>query len=283
MKEQNKLKDMNSPCIRETCLHGCSPFLGPPPDAPPTSAASFRFDFAVSATSSLNPNPAFTNHESLPSLHESLSNFTRAFPQFLETGQADLIRDREYHHLSSAEHVCLDYSIGHGLFSYSQQCILNSIPSSSSHPAVSCSGTTFFEISYRPVSLTAQLTRGGLESEVESMTRKRITRFMNLSEEDYVMVFASNQSSAFRIVADSYPFRSCGNLLTVYDHESEAVDSMIKVSRKRGAKVRSAEFSWPNLRIRSAKLRNMLVGNEEASVQFKRILLLPARVGQSLL
>ncbi|PKI41433.1 hypothetical protein CRG98_038205 [Punica granatum] len=106
----------------------------------------------------------------------------------------------------------------------------------------------------------AQLAYGGLESELELRTRKRITRFMNISEDDYAMVFTSNQPSAFRIVADSYPFRSHRNLLTVYDHESEAVESMIENSRKRGARVKSAEFSWPRLRIRSEKLKNMLVG-----------------------
>lgn len=260
---------MNSRCLGKAsdgCLHGCSPFFSPPTEGPsPTLASTFRSDFAVSVASSLHPNSAFTNHESLPSLQESFSGFARAFPQFLETEQANMIRDREYPHLFSTERVCLDYSIGHGLFSYSQQRIAGSIPSSSSsHPPEPSSTTSFFEISYKPVNLGAQLAYGGAESELESSTRKRITGFMNLSEDDYTMVFASNQTSAFRIVVDSYPFQSHRNLLTVYDHESEAVELMIKSAKKRGAKVKSAEFSWPNLKIHSTKLRNMLVGMSQS-------------------
>lgn len=264
---------MSSRCPREAsdaCFHGCSPFLSAPPaSSSRTPAAVFRSDFAASVASSLQTNSAFTNHESLPSLQESFSNFAGAFPQFTETEQADAIRDREYPQLSSTGHVCLDYSIGHGLFSYSQQRIPGSVlPSSSSHPPAVSPRASFFEISCKPVNLGAQLAYGGPESELESSTRKRITRFMNLSGDDYAMVFASNQSAASRIIADAYPFRSHRNLLTVYDHQSEAVELMIKSSRRRGAKVKTAEFSWPSLRIQSAKLKNVLVGNVQISVRF---------------
>lgn len=45
------------------------------------------------------------------------------------------------------------------------------------------------------------------------------------------------------------PFQSSKNLLTVYDYESEAVEAMIDISAKRGARISSAEFSWPRMRI----------------------------------
>ncbi|KAF2311840.1 hypothetical protein GH714_026976 [Hevea brasiliensis] len=82
--------------------------------------------------------------------------------------------------------------------------------------------------------------------------------FLNISENDYCMVFTANRTSAFKLVAESYPFQSSQKLLTVYDYESEAVETMIHCSEKKGAKVMSAEFSWPRLRIHSAKLRKMV-------------------------
>lgn len=87
--------------------------------------------------------------------------------------------------------------------------------------------------------------------------------FLNISENDYFMVFTANRTAAFKLVADSYPFQSSKKLLTVYDYESEAVEAMISCSEKRGARAMSAEFSWPRLRIQSAKLRKMIVSKRK--------------------
>ena len=83
--------------------------------------------------------------------------------------------------------------------------------------------------------------------------------FLNISENDYCMVFTANRSSAFELLAKSYPFQASRKLLTVYDYESEAVEAMINSSEKRGARVMSAEFTWPRLRIHSGKLKKMIV------------------------
>lgn len=82
--------------------------------------------------------------------------------------------------------------------------------------------------------------------------------FLNISDNDYSMVFTANRTSAFKLVAESYPFKTSRKLLSVYDYESEAVESMINSSVKRGAQAMSAEFSWPRLRIQSEKLRKMI-------------------------
>ncbi|XP_030472496.1 molybdenum cofactor sulfurase [Syzygium oleosum] len=264
---------MNSPCLREAseaCFLGCSPFAGlpgAPAEKSLTGAAVFRHDFLIATTSSLHPNSQFTNHESLPSLHESSSLFANAFPQYEQTDKADEIRANEYHHLSSANYVCLDYT-GLGLFSYSQQIghlPATSIASSSSHPPpshLSSLESPFLVISYKSVNLRSQILHGVQESEIESRIRKRIMAFMNVSESDYAMVFTANQSSAFKLLAESYSFHSNTNLLTVYDHENEAVELMLESARKRGAHTRSAEFSYPRMRIWSEKLRKMIIGNK---------------------
>ncbi|XP_049376929.1 molybdenum cofactor sulfurase-like [Solanum stenotomum] len=223
-------------------------------------------EFIDAVASSIQPNSQFTNHECLPSCAELFSNLQEVYPHYSQTNLADEIRANEYYHLTLSKHVCFDY-IGNGLFSYYQQQnmikshpIHNSIASSSSAPPPPppTHNEPFFNISYKSVSLTTQLLYGGQESDIERKMRKRIMKYMNLSNHDYSMVFTANQSSAFKLLADSYPFESNPNLLTVYDHENEAVEGMIDNAKKKGAKVVSAEFSWPNLRINSRKLRKTL-------------------------
>uniref|UniRef100_A0A251RKU6 Putative pyridoxal phosphate-dependent transferase n=1 Tax=Helianthus annuus TaxID=4232 RepID=A0A251RKU6_HELAN len=179
------------------------------------------------------PNQLLEEH----SIKHSFSNMKKAFPNYLETDRADRIRDQEY---SLSNHVCLDY-IGHGLFSYSQQLHSNA---------------PFFSIRYKSVNLYAQITHGGPEPEFETTIKKRIFRFMNVSSDDYSLVFTANQSSAFKVLAESYPYP---NLLTVYDHQNEAVEPMVDNCRKRSGWVDSAVFSWPSMRIQSKGLRKLVV------------------------
>ncbi|XP_052210784.1 uncharacterized protein LOC127813706 [Diospyros lotus] len=274
---------MQSPCHRDAskaCFHGCfpAPFSGEQlqhPNPSRSGGASPRQDFVAATASSLHPvdTTRFTNHESLPSLPQAFSYFTTSFPHYSHTSKADQIRAQHYFHLSLSNHVCLDY-LGHCLFSYSQHLIPpnpSSIASSSSSPPAPLppsldpnyssisNKVPFFDIVYKSVSLSSQVLHGGGEkSQFEARIRRRIMGFMNISEEDYSLVFTTNKSSAFRVLADSYPFHLNGNLVTVYDHDSEAVEAMVKSAKKRGARVGSAEFSWPSLRIQTRKLRKMV-------------------------
>jgi selenocysteine lyase/cysteine desulfurase len=211
-------------------------------------------------------------------LQESFIEFTKAYPKYSDTYQADQIRAQEYYHLSLSNHTCLDY-IGIGLFSHSQQQnqdpsrkqIASSSSSSfsppppppPSSPPSQKSDFPFFSISYKTGNLKTLLLHGGQESEFESAMKKRIMGFLNISENDYSMVFTANRTSAFKLLSEAYPFQSSRKLLTVYDYQSEAVEAMISSSEKRGAKTMSAEFSWPRLRIQSAKLRKMVVSKRK--------------------
>ncbi|XP_004300751.1 PREDICTED: molybdenum cofactor sulfurase 3-like [Fragaria vesca subsp. vesca] len=272
-------KIMNSPCLKQaskTCLRGCC--AAPPPQAPKSSMANnklvtvFRYDFTLATAASLccNPNTQFTNHESLPSLHESYAYFIKAYPQYSQTDQADHIRVHEYHHLNLSKHVCLDY-IGNGLFSFSQlqkHYQTPSIASSSSSPpppppttipqSLNAPEPFFFDISYKSVKLHTQVLYGGQESEFEFEMKKRIMAYMNISEVEYTLVFTANQSSAFKLLADSYPFQNNPNLLSVYDYKNEAVDVMAESCKKRRGRVMSAKFSWPNMRVHASKLKRKI-------------------------
>lgn len=277
-KEREK---MQSPCLREVsqaclCTHGgcCpSPFFSLSPDPlhkvskSRNTSADCRRDFAAVTASSIFPDTQFTNHESLPSLQQSLTEFTKTYPQYFDTHPIDQIRAKEYYHLSLSNHTCLDY-FGIGLFSYNQ---LHKQESSPSHLPPSAPSQNldipFFSVSYKTGNLKTQLLHGGQESGLESAMKKRIMDFLNISENDYSMVFTANRTSAFKLLAESYPFKSVKNLVTVYDYESEAVEAMIRTSEKRGARVMSAEFSWPKLRINSEKLRKMVVSKGKKKKQ----------------
>nr|KYP56476.1 Molybdenum cofactor sulfurase [Cajanus cajan] len=253
----------------QPCFNGCfpSPILASERYHSATSkprvnnVASSNDGFAA-ATSSTLPHTHFTNHESLPNVHDSYTSFTKAFPQFSTTSEVDQIRAQEYHHLNHSN-TGFDYT-GYGLFSYAQQqrcspAIASSSSSSSSSLPCLTSDASFFDVSYKSVSLQSQALYGGHESELESRMRKRIMSFMNVSEAEYTLVFIANEVSAFKIVADSFQFQSKGQILTVYDHSSEALDVMIESCKKQGVHVLSAEFTWPSLRLEWRKLKKMIM------------------------
>ncbi|CAH9114379.1 unnamed protein product [Cuscuta epithymum] len=235
------------------------------------TSSACRHDFEDVTTSSIFPNTFFITHESLPSFQESFSQFITAYPQYADTRQIDNIRAQEYYNLTLSHHVCLDY-IGIGLFSYSQQ--VQSIPVAS--PIVNPDYFPFFDINFKSVSLKSQLSltnNGGgqlpsspssssFEKEIflELGMKKRIMDFLRISEKDYSLVFTANKSSAFKLVAESYPFQTNRKLLTVYDHSSEALDTLVTTAEKRKAQVSSAEFKWPRLRVHADNLKKMIVG-----------------------
>jgi len=264
---------MQPPCSGGTssqpCFNGCfpSPFLASENSHDNTSNSNSitkNDDLASATSSSLYPNTHFTNHESLPHLQDSYNNFIKSFPQFFTTSQVDQIRDQEYQHLNNLSNTCFDYT-GYGLFSYAQQdqksC--SSLSSSSSTHYLNLE-QSFFDVSIKSMNLKSQILYRGHESELESRMRERIMTFMNVSETDYALVFIANEVSAFKLVADSFLFQSKGSeLLTVYDHNNEALEMMIDSCKKQGVQILSAEFTWPNLGIEWRKLKKMITCKKE--------------------
>ncbi|KAL3645258.1 hypothetical protein CASFOL_010438 [Castilleja foliolosa] len=264
----------SSPRSKDTTqvwLRGCcpTPILKVPepekPDPKPTNtSAACRRSFTSSTATSLFPNTYFTSHESIPPLQESFLNFIETYPKYSDTGPVDQIRDQEYSHLSLSNHVCLDY-IGVGLFSQSQ------VESQSSSiiipPPSPRSDFALFGVTFKSASLKSELLHGGDGSGIESAIRKRVADFLNISGDDYSMVFTANKSSAFRLVAEAYPFGMSRKLLTMYDHASEALDTMISVSEKRGARLMAAEFKWPRMRVHSVKLRKLILRKKKKKIK----------------
>ncbi|XP_023632729.1 molybdenum cofactor sulfurase isoform X2 [Capsella rubella] len=279
----HQTKKMQQPCSGDhspppNCLHGCfssSPFHGAttttsehPSDSTPTvTSATLRRNFAQTTVSTIFPDTQFADPNSLPSHQESFSDFIQAYPNYSDTYKIDRIRSDHYFHLGLSHYTCLDY-IGIGLYSYSQ--LLNYDPSTYQISS-SLSESPFFSVSPKIGNLKEKLLNdGGQETEFEYSMKRRIMSFLKISEEDYSMVFTANRTSAFRLVAESYPFNSKRKLLTVYDYESEAVNEINRVSEKRGAKVAAAEFSWPRLKICSSKLRKLVTTGKTGSKKKKK-------------
>ncbi|KAJ8637465.1 hypothetical protein MRB53_011732 [Persea americana] len=188
---------------------------------------------------------SFNTEDSIPNLQESFAKFITMYPKYQSSEQIDLLRTDEYGHLSdAAAKVCLDYC-GFGLFSYLQNIhmwqssafSLSEITGNLSNHAIYC-GTE----------------KGTVEHDIKT----RIMDFLNIPEKEYVIVFTVSRGSAFRLLAEFYPFQNNKKLLTMFDHESQSVNWMGQKANEKGAKIYSASFKWPTLKLCSTELRKMI-------------------------
>jgi selenocysteine lyase/cysteine desulfurase len=185
---------------------------------------------------------AFQSPDALPVLQEALATFLAMYPKYASSSDVDRLRADEYPHLDK---VCLDYC-GFGLFSYLQSC----------NPAESSAAFTLSEI-------TANLSNHALYGAAEKGTaeydiKNRIMDYLNIPESEYCLVFTVSRGSAFRLLAECYPFGTNKRLLTMFDHESQSVNWMAQAARDKGAKSYSAWFKWPTLKICSTELRKLI-------------------------
>jgi selenocysteine lyase/cysteine desulfurase len=185
---------------------------------------------------------AFQSPDALPMLEEALAKFLAMYPSYASASDVDRLRADEYPHLDK---VCLDYC-GFGLFAYLQSC----------NPADSSAAFTLSEI-------TANLSNHALYGAAEKGTaehdiKNRIMDYLNIPESEYCLVFTVSRGSAFRLLAECYPFGTNKRLLTMFDHESQSVNWMTQVARDKGAKAYSAWFKWPTLKICTTELRKLI-------------------------
>jgi selenocysteine lyase/cysteine desulfurase len=185
---------------------------------------------------------AFQSPDALPVLEEALATFLAMYPKYASAADVDRLRADEYPHLDK---VCLDYC-GFGLFSYLQSC----------NPVDSSAAFTLSEI-------TANLSNHALYGSAEKGTaehdiKNRIMDYLNIPESEYCLVFTVSRGSAFRLLAECYPFGTNKRLLTMFDHESQSVNWMMQAARDKGAKAYSAWFKWPTLKICTTELRKLI-------------------------
>ncbi|XP_011004591.1 PREDICTED: uncharacterized protein LOC105111050 [Populus euphratica] len=184
----------------------------------------------------------FEDEESITDLREAFSKFLMMYPKYQSSEKVDQLRSDEYAHLSPK--VCLDYC-GFGLFSYLQS--LHYWDSST------------FSLSEITANLSNHALYGGAErGTVEYDIKTRIMDYLNIPEHEYGLVFTVSRGSAFKLLAESYPFHTNKKLLTMFDYESQSVNWMAQSAKEKGAKVYSAWFKWPTLKLCSTDLRKQI-------------------------
>ncbi|CAL5326293.1 unnamed protein product [Camellia sinensis] len=187
----------------------------------------------------------FEDEDSIPDLHESFSKFLTMYPKYQSSERIDQLRVDDYANLSgSAPKVYLDYC-GFGLFSFLQ--------------TVHYWESSTFSLSEITANLSNHALYGGAEKgTVEHDIKTRIMDYLNIPENEYGLVFTVSRGSAFKLLAESYPFHTNKKLLTMFDHESQSVNWMAQGARDKGAKVYSAWFKWPTLKLCSTDLRKQI-------------------------
>ncbi|KAJ4967222.1 hypothetical protein NE237_019071 [Protea cynaroides] len=187
----------------------------------------------------------FEIEDSIPDLHEAFSKFLTMYPKYQCSEKIDQLRSDEYGHLSDlVPKVCLDYC-GFGLFSYLQ----------SLQYWESCA----FSLSEITANLSNHALYGGAEKGcAEHDIKTRIMDYLNIPENEYTLVFTVSRGSAFKLLAESYPFQTNKKLLTMFDYESQSVNWMTQSAKDKGAKIYSAWFKWPTLKLCSMELRKQI-------------------------
>ncbi|KAF9608826.1 hypothetical protein IFM89_011864 [Coptis chinensis] len=188
----------------------------------------------------------FDSEASIPDLLESFNKFLTMYPKFQSSEKIDQLRSEEYAHLSDmVSKVCLDYC-GFGLFSYFQTL----------QYWESCA----FSLKEITANLSNHALYGGAEiGTSEHDIKTRIMDYLNIPENEYGLVFTVSRGSAFKLLAESYPFQTNKKLLTMFDHDSQSVNWMAQCAKEKGAKTNSACFKWPTLKLCSTELRKQIV------------------------
>ncbi|KAI3669872.1 hypothetical protein L6452_41330 [Arctium lappa] len=194
---------------------------------------------------SLAADRTFETDDSIPDLHQSFSKFLTMYPKYQSSEKIDHLRSDDYSHLcESISKVCLDYC-GFGLFSFLQ--------------TVHYWESSTFNLSEITANLSNHALYGGAEKgTVEHDIKIRIMDYLNIPENEYGLVFTVSRGSAFKLLAESYPFHTNKKLLTMFDHESQSVNWMAQSAKEKGAKVQSAWFKWPTLKLCSTDLRKQI-------------------------
>ncbi|KAG9440772.1 hypothetical protein H6P81_020937 [Aristolochia fimbriata] len=172
----------------------------------------------------------FDSEECILDLQEAFSKFITMYPKFTSSERIDQLRDEEYSHLSDSV--------------------------AKSFQAWESSAFTLSEIT---ANLSNHALYGGAEKGTcEHDIKSRIMDYLNIPENEYGLVFTVSRGSAFKLLAESYPFQTNKKLLTMFDYESQSVTWMAQSAKEKGAKVYSAWFKWPTLKICSTELRKQI-------------------------
>ncbi len=171
---------------------------------------------------------------------DEFERFVCAHP-FYENPLLDEWRASEYARLDAQGQVYLDYT-GGSLYGQSQL---------DQHFALLRAGVFGNPHSANPTSLAT--------TELLEETRQHVLDYFNAPADEYALVFTANASGALKLVGESYPFEPDGQYLLTFDNHN-SVNGIREFAAARGADVRYAPLTLPELRIDEAALERALDG-----------------------
>jgi len=166
-------------------------------------------------------------------------DFASRFPDYLQTGLLDTLRQSEYSRIDRQEHVYLDYT-GGGLYSEKQL---------QTHMTLLQENVFGNPHSTNPTSLVM--------TELVSSARASVLKFFNASPEEYECIFTQNASGALKLVGESYPFGAGDTYLLTFDNHN-SINGIREFARAKGAAIHYSPVLPPDMRIDEEKLNNFL-------------------------
>ncbi|KAK4160597.1 molybdenum cofactor sulfurase [Cladorrhinum sp. PSN259] len=162
-------------------------------------------------------------------------SITDLFPEYATTSSIDVLREAEYSHLDTQDHVYLDYT-GSGLASQSQHL----------HHASRLQSTLYGNPhSINPTSQAA--------TEEINATRSRILSYLNASPDEYAVIFTPNATGAARLVGESYPFRPSQRLVLTADNHN-SINGIRVMAASKGTRTTYIPLETPSLRLDTNKV-----------------------------
>nr|GEU99621.1 molybdenum cofactor sulfurase [Tanacetum cinerariifolium] len=104
------------------------------------------------------------------------------------------------------------------------------------------------------IPLKAAAKKGTVEYDIKA----RIMDYLNIPESKYGPVFTVSRGSTFKLLAESYPFNTNKSLLTMFDHESQSVNSMGQCAKQKGAKWKKNRVLFTTLIMKKKKRKKDL-------------------------
>lgn len=160
-------------------------------------------------------------------------SFRRRFPEYEQTRLIDGLRKTEYARFDRLGHTYLDYT-GGGVYAESQL---------REHLDVLTRRVFGNPHSGNPASLAM--------TELVELARASVLTHFCAAADEYAVVFTANATGALKLVGEAYPFaQGARYLLSVDNHNS--VNGIREFARSRGAEVRYAPITGPELRLDEA-------------------------------
>ncbi len=171
--------------------------------------------------------------------------FREAYSDFNSTSILDELRATEYARLNELKHIYLDYT-GAGLYA---DCQIRD------HMELLRSNVFGNPHSLNPTS--------GAMTELCNQARASVLKFFNASSDEYTVIFTSNASNALKLVGESYPFKSDGQFLLLFDNHN-SVNGIREFARAKGATITYLPVIPPELRVEDSHLLSFLESRSDA-------------------